>query len=468
MRMQRWCCALLGSVVAAAPIIPCATTRPAPTHERYLVFASGHVRSLAATAETLYRHVIGPTRPAAVDVVYSVWHDAGYGCEERILRDVQTRYNFTVYTDPRQCDHARNVNFHGGSNQWDAIRRALDAALATHANEYGLILKARTDLAFSSDLDLKLVQRRFAEEPAVQRANGHWLMVSACLQGADIFMLGTTALILQHFRGAKSHSSDGGNLEKKLAENGIAPIEWDRASKLAEPYCRGDQNLHALMNRLYNGSTVRCAPLFAENIGRSHIDRANPCSPIAERSILDLKHGVSYCHSDFGSKYVGILPRTNYAKRRFEETEPRLTCPSTKPRCAGFVRNERWGECRGRRLMAYDYDPERPRKWNRESIDVNMTAACRDQCAAALSRPPRRFGPIQQTLVADCHAAHEVPNPSSIKNYLIQRRDPSTSLPRHPDAAFGALEDKFRNRGTPPPAALARIAELEAKRSGGG
>ena len=118
--------------------------------------------------------------------------------------------------------------------------------------------------------------------------------------------------------------------------------------------------------------------------------------------------------------------------------------------------------------MAYDYDPERPRKWNRESIDVNMTAACRDQCAAALSRPPRRFATDQQTLV-DCHAENEVPTPSLIRNHLIQRRDPpSTILPRHPDAALAALEDKFRNRGTPPPAALARIAELEAKRSGGG
>ena len=225
--------------------------------------------------------------------------------------------------------------------------------------------------------------------------------------------------------------------------------------------------MHALMNRLYNGSTFRCAPLFAENIGRSHLDRANPCSPLAERSVLDLKHGVTYCHSDFGAPYVGILPRTNYAKKRFEETESRLTCPATKPLCAGYVANERWGECRGRRLMAYD--PERPRKFNRESPDVNMTAACRDQCAAALSRPPRRFDAGQQTLVAGCHAAHEVPTHSLIRNHLIQRRpDPSTSIPRHPDAAIAALEDKFRNPGTPPPAALARIAELEAKRSGGG
>ena len=114
--------------------------------------------------------------------------------------------------------------------------------------------------------------------------------------------------------------------------------------------------------------------------------------------------------------------------------------------------------------MAYDYDPERPRKWNRESIDVNMTAACRDQCAAALARPPRRFGTDRPALVvADCHAANKIPTPSSIKNHLIQRRDPSTLLPRHPDAALGALEDKFRNPGTPPPAALARIAELERK-----
>ena len=179
--------------------------------------------------------------------------------------------------------------------------------------------------------------------------------------------------------------------------------------------------MHALMNRLYNGSTFRCAPLFAENIGRSHLDRANPCSPLAERSVLDLKHGVSYCHSDFGATYKGIMPRTNYAKKRFEETEPRLTCPATKPLCAGYVANERWGECRGRRLMSYD--PERPRKYNRESPDVNMTAACRDQCAAALGRPPRRFGTTdQQTLVADCHAAREVPTHSLIRNHIIQRR----------------------------------------------
>ena len=120
--------------------------------------------------------------------------------------------------------------------------------------------------------------------------------------------------------------------------------------------------------------------------------------------------------------------------------------------------------------MAYDYDPERPRKWNRESIEVNMTVSCQNQCAAALSRPPRRFGTTdQQTLVADCHAAREVSTTSLIRNHLIQRRpDPSPSIPRHPDAAIAALEDKFRNRGTPPPAALARIAELEAKRSGGG
>ena len=70
--MRLWA---LGCIVAAAaaPIVPCATTRPAPTHERYLVFASGHVRSLAATAETLYRHVVVPTRPAAVDDRLRTW-----------------------------------------------------------------------------------------------------------------------------------------------------------------------------------------------------------------------------------------------------------------------------------------------------------------------------------------------------------------------------------------------------------
>ena len=112
-------------------------------------------------------------------------------------------------------------------------------------------------------------------------------------------------------------------------------------------------------------------------------------------------------------------------------------------------------------MMAYD--PERPRKFNRESPDVNMTAACRDQCAAALSRPPRRFDTDQPALVADCHAANESLTPSLIRKSVIRPRDPS--LPRHPDAAFGALEDKFRNRGTPPPAALARIAELEQKKN---
>ena len=82
-----WALGVGSFVVAAAPTpVPCVTTtRPAPPHERYLIFASGHVRSLNSTAETLYRHVVGPTRPAAVDVVYSVWHDAGSGCEERIF-----------------------------------------------------------------------------------------------------------------------------------------------------------------------------------------------------------------------------------------------------------------------------------------------------------------------------------------------------------------------------------------------
>ena len=105
--------------------------------------------------------------------------------------------------------------------------------------------------------------------------------------------------------------------------------------KLAEPYCRGDVNVNHLMGRLYNGSsTFRCAPLFAENIGRSHLDRANPCSPIAERSVLDLKHGVSYCHSDFGAKYVGILPKTNYAMRRFQRdgTTPHVSRRQTAVR----------------------------------------------------------------------------------------------------------------------------------------
>ena len=141
--MRLWAVVCIVAAAAAPTSVPCVTTRPASTSERYLVFASGHVRSLSSTAETLYRHVVVPTRPAAVDVIYNVWHDAGYGCEERILRNIQERYKFTIFHDPRQCDHARNTNFHGGSNQWDAIRRALGAALATHGDveaKYGLVL----------------------------------------------------------------------------------------------------------------------------------------------------------------------------------------------------------------------------------------------------------------------------------------------------------------------------------------
>ena len=95
---------------------------------------------------------------AAVDVVYSArQYDAGYGCEERILRNV-TRYNFTLFHDPRQCDHTGNVNFHGGEPV-GRYQRALGAALATHGDvEYGLVLKARTDLSFSKDVDLKEYQ----------------------------------------------------------------------------------------------------------------------------------------------------------------------------------------------------------------------------------------------------------------------------------------------------------------------
>ena len=53
--------------------------------------------------------------------------------------------SFRVYRSASdRSPSARNTNFHGGSNQWDAIRRALvGAALATHGDvAYGLILKA--------------------------------------------------------------------------------------------------------------------------------------------------------------------------------------------------------------------------------------------------------------------------------------------------------------------------------------
>ena len=194
--------------------VPCATTRPAPTHERYLVFASGHVRSLSATAETLHRHVVAD-RPAVVDVVYSVWHDAGYGCEERILR---TSRALQLYDFPRPAPVRPRAEYEFSRGKQSVGRYQEGARCgAGHArrrrSEVRARLKARTDLAFSKDLDLKESPPR---RPAVQKANGHWLMVSACLQGADIFMLGTPALILQHFSGSKSHSSEGGNLENKL------------------------------------------------------------------------------------------------------------------------------------------------------------------------------------------------------------------------------------------------------------
>ena len=104
------------------------------------------------------------------------------------------------------------------------------------------------------------------------------------------------------------------------------------------------------------------------------------------------------------------------------------------------------------------YDPKRPRKWNRESIEVNMTAACREQCDAALSRPPRRFATVSPNARRRLSRGARNPPPPSIRNSSYSTTRSVDTLPRHPDAAFAALEDKFRNRGTPPPAALARIA----------
>ena len=50
--MRLWALVCIVAAAAAPTPPPCVTTRPASKSERYLIFASGHVRSLAATAET--------------------------------------------------------------------------------------------------------------------------------------------------------------------------------------------------------------------------------------------------------------------------------------------------------------------------------------------------------------------------------------------------------------------------------
>ena len=138
-------------------------------------------------------------------------------------------------------------------------------------------------------------------------------------------------------------------------------------------------------------------------------------------------------------------------------------CPAAKPRCAGYVANERWGECRGRRLesgegqaspthgmillLPIEAGPQ-PRWPTTQSDqgnstrgpDVNMTAACRDQCAAALSRPPRRFDH------GSAHARRRPSRGARSPTPVLLDQDSSYSttrsvdfLPRHPDAALAAL-----------------------------
>ena len=109
--------------------VACATGRPASRARRHLVVATGHVRSIVHAASKLYEHVVAPTR-SPVDVVFLVWHDAGYGCEERALAAARDRFNFTVLHDPRECDYFRHRGFHNMANQWWMVHRALGAALA--------------------------------------------------------------------------------------------------------------------------------------------------------------------------------------------------------------------------------------------------------------------------------------------------------------------------------------------------
>ena len=249
--------------------VPCVTTtRPASKSALPRLRVRPRAR-LSSTAETLHRRIVMPTRPAAVDVVYSVWSDAGYGCEERILRDVQTRYNFYCVYRPAPVRPRAEYEF----PRQQSMGRYQEGARcgAGHARRRRIWARAQGAHGpeLFEDVDLKEYQRRFAAEPAVQRANGHFLMVSACLQGADIFMLGTPALILQHFSGSKSHSSEGGNLENKISRAWRRTDRMGPGEQAGRAVLPGRRECKPLMGRLYNGSTFRCAPLFAENIGRS-------------------------------------------------------------------------------------------------------------------------------------------------------------------------------------------------------
>lgn len=126
--IMRWLWAGALGVVGGVVEVPCATTPPASHARRFLVVATGHVRSLATSAASLHARVVRAT-PAPVDVVYVLWHDEGYGCEAAAL-SAAADLNFSVFYDPRACDRYHHPGFHNQDNQWRAVHRALNHALA--------------------------------------------------------------------------------------------------------------------------------------------------------------------------------------------------------------------------------------------------------------------------------------------------------------------------------------------------
>ena len=401
------------------PPAACATERTASQAPRYLVLATGHVRSVKLAAESIYDHIVVPTRPAVVDVVLHVWHDEGYRCEAAAL-DVARRRNFTVLYDPRECDHFHAPGFHNQQNQWRTVHRALGATLSALPGapcgvldvqggmpcaetlawaeaRYALVLKTRTDISFKEDVDLEAVRAAKAALPEVRRANGHFAQIFPCVPALDAMLLATPALLAQHFTVFRKnyHHMKTGFLEVRLEHHGVAPASFD-ATKTDKPFCLGAFNVAVWYERLYNASrgAPRCAPLFAETLGGAYVIRDNPCSPLASRDRSMGATGDGYCHANFGEA-------TTTAAAQTVPSEAAFTCPAAMPHCIGHVHNERWGTCQRsarRRLLAsfapeMEFQQRRPLKWNRETPEPVKDEAWTARCRAALSSPPRVFAP---------------------------------------------------------------------------
>ena len=81
-------------------------------------------------------------------------------------------------------------------------------------------------------------------------ANGHFLQVFPCMQGLDVFMVGTPALVAQHFTLLRSLGGRErvGFLEVRVERHGVTPTSWE-PHRTAFPFCRGDFN-HAFFELL--------------------------------------------------------------------------------------------------------------------------------------------------------------------------------------------------------------------------